>query len=182
MKLTVCLWLLFSGFVFAGNANTQKARVSLNRQQALLREVLEEIERQTDYLFISNTEISLERRVSVRVKNKPVREVLDRLFENTDLAYVVEGVNIIITKKHVPPETAAAQQQTGRRITGTVTDAAGEPVIGANVIEKGTTNGVVTDPDGNFSLTVADGNAVLQVSFVGYIPQEISMLSVVGGG
>ncbi|MDR1454689.1 MAG: TonB-dependent receptor [Tannerella sp.] len=179
LKLTVALWLLVSGFVFAGNVDLQNTKISLNKQQALLREVLDEIERQTDYLFVSNTEISLEHRVSVQVKNKSVREVLDRLFENTDLAYAVDGVNIIITKKVLPSGAITAPQQTGRQVAGTVTDAAGEPVIGANVLEKGSTNGVVTDVDGNFSLTVAD-NAVLQISYIGYITQEISVLA--GGG
>ncbi|MDR1601906.1 MAG: TonB-dependent receptor [Tannerella sp.] len=173
MKLTICFWLLFSGLVFAGNANSQNARVSLNIQQALLKDVLEEIERQTDYLFISNTEVNLERKVSVRVKNMPVREVLDRLFKNTDLSYEVEGVNVIITKRDALPETIVAPQQTGKRISGTVVDEKNEPVIGANVLEKGVaTNGTVTDVNGYFSLTVAD-NAVLQVSFIGYITQEI---------
>ncbi|MDR1675672.1 MAG: TonB-dependent receptor [Tannerella sp.] len=173
MKLTVCLWLLFSGFIFAEDLSSQNVRVSLNKHHALLKDVLEEIERQTDYLFISNSEINLERRVSVRVKNKPVREVLDRLFKDTDLTYAVEGVNIIITKKAVPPETVAMPQQTGRQITGRVTDAFGEPVVGANIVEKGATaNGTVTDVDGKFSLSVAD-NAVLQVSYIGYLTQEV---------
>jgi TonB-linked SusC/RagA family outer membrane protein len=68
-------------------------------------------------------------------------------------------------------------QQSKTRITGTVVDADGEPVIGANIVEKGTTNGIVTDVGGNFSLTVAK-NAVLQVSYIGYITQEISVSSV----
>ncbi|MDR1408322.1 MAG: TonB-dependent receptor, partial [Tannerella sp.] len=67
-------------------------------------------------------------------------------------------------------------QQTGRRITGTVTDAAGETFIGVNILEKGTTNGAVTDIDGKFTLTVAQ-NAVLQVSYIGYVTQEISVSS-----
>ncbi|MDR1102205.1 MAG: TonB-dependent receptor [Tannerella sp.] len=175
MKLTICFWLLFSGFVFAENLSSQNARVSLNKQQASLRDVLDEIEQQTDYLFISNTDISLERKVSVHVKNKPVREVLDRLFENSDLAYAMEGVNVIITRKAVSPETGAMQQPAGKRITGVVTDAAGEPIIGANIMEKGTTNGTVTDIDGKFTLGVAGNNAVLQISFIGYTAQEITV-------
>lgn len=60
------------------------------------------------------------------------------------------------------------------QLTGTVNDATGEPVIGASVLEKGTTNGVITDIDGKFNLTVAKGSEV-QVSFVGYITQTIKV-------
>jgi TonB-linked SusC/RagA family outer membrane protein len=76
------------------------------------------------------------------------------------------------SRKH---QSNALLQQQGRRITGTVVDETGEPVIGANVKEKGTTNGIVTDADGKFFLNVAD-NAVLQVSFIGYVTQEINKL------
>jgi TonB-linked SusC/RagA family outer membrane protein len=176
----IYFWLLFSGFVFAENFNSQNVRVSLNKQQALLGEVLDEIERQTDYLFVSNTDISLKRKVSIRVKNMPVRDVLNRLFNDTDLAYAVEGVNIIITKKEVLPGTVVGPQQAGKKITGTVKDIFGEPVIGANVVERNApANGTVTDVNGNFTLTVAE-NTVLQISYIGYITQEISVSSVSG--
>jgi hypothetical protein len=68
-----------------------------------------------------------------------------------------------------------------KRINGTVVDVNDEPIIGVNVVEKGTINGIVTDIDGNFSLSVKE-NATLQVSYIGYITQEINVLSVVGGG
>jgi hypothetical protein len=68
-----------------------------------------------------------------------------------------------------------------KRISGTVIDVNNEPVIGVNVVEKGTTNGIVTDMDGNFSLSVRE-SATLQVSYVGYITQEISVLTAWGGG
>jgi len=67
-----------------------------------------------------------------------------------------------------------------KTVTGTVVDQNSEPIIGANIIEKGTTNGSVTGFDGKFSLTVQD-NAILQISYVGYISQEISVLQWGGG-
>ncbi|MDR2627241.1 MAG: carboxypeptidase-like regulatory domain-containing protein, partial [Dysgonamonadaceae bacterium] len=174
MRLTIYILLLFSGFTFAGNVHSQNAKVSLDKQQAPLKEVLDEIERQTDYLFISNTDVSLERKVSIHIQNKPVQEALNQLLENTGLTYALEGVNILIKKKESPSETATARQQSKKRITGVVTDENGEPVIGANVIEKGTSNGVVTDADGKFTLNVAS-KALLQVSYIGYTPQEIAV-------
>ncbi|MDR1781362.1 MAG: carboxypeptidase-like regulatory domain-containing protein [Tannerella sp.] len=71
-------------------------------------------------------------------------------------------------------------QQSGKRITGLVTDIKGEPIIGANILEKGTANGTVTDIDGKFELTVS-GTATVQISYIGYISQEVN-LSTIGGG
>lgn len=69
-------------------------------------------------------------------------------------------------------DTVEAVQQT-KKITGVVSDAMG-PIIGANVLEKGTTNGVITDIDGNFALNVKPG-ATIVVSFIGYVSQEIKI-------
>ncbi|MDR1160741.1 MAG: TonB-dependent receptor [Tannerellaceae bacterium] len=169
MRLVICLLLLFTGFVFAENATSQNTRVNLNKSRAILKEVLEEIELQTDYLFISNLNVDLEQRVSVKAKNKPVQDALDELLKSTDLAYSIEGINIILYRKNIPE----AMQQAQKRITGTVKDARGESIIGANIIEKGTTNGIITDTDGHFQLEVSQ-DAVITVSYIGYNPQEIS--------
>lgn len=174
MRLTLFLLLTFIGFAFANNANSQNARVNLNKQNAVLKDVLEEIESQTDYLFVSNRDIDLEQNVSVRAKNKPVRDVLDNIFENTDLSYDMEGINIILSKKaHAGSELAYIAQQK-RTVSGIIVDNYGEPVIGANVVERGTTNGIITDTEGNFSLNI-DINAVLRVSYIGYITQEVAI-------
>jgi hypothetical protein len=104
------------------------------------------------------------------MEKKNVFDILDRIFKGSNIAYKVVDKDIILT---------VAPQQSGKRITGKVVDESGEPVIGASVTENGTTNGTVTDSDGNFTLTVAE-NATLQISYVGYKPFEISALS--GGG
>lgn len=173
MRLTTCFLFLFTWFAFAESANSQNARVSLNKHQAQLQDVLDEIEKQTDYLFISNRNIDLKQHVSVQAKNKPVREVLNTLFAKTDLSFTMEGVNIILTQNGKVNEMETAPQQ-ARSLTGTVTDQNGEPVIGANVVEKGTTNGTITDIEGKFMIDVAPG-ATLLVSYIGYTPSEIKV-------
>lgn len=173
MRLTTFLLLLFAGFAFAGNTHSQNARVNLSKQQTTLKEVLDEIEQQTDYLFLSNRDVDMEHKVSVRAKNKPVREVLDKLFENTNLTYSMEGVNIILSKRETASTLPSVSQQR-KTITGVVTDEKGEPIIGANVVEKGTTNGVITDIDGKFSLSVS-GNSILQVSYIGFIEHSVTV-------
>lgn len=173
MKLTLFLLLLFTGFAFADNVNSQNARVNLNKQHVALKDVLEEIEGQTDYLFVSNRDIDLERNVSIRVKNKPVRDVLNQLFKDTDLSYAMERVNIILSRKaNDKNEMVSAQQK--KTITGIIIDNYGDPVIGANVVEKGSINGITTDIEGYFSLSVDEG-AILKISNIGYVTQEVSV-------
>ena len=171
MRLTASFLLLCSCFVFAGNANSQNAKVSLNKNRVQLQEVLDEIESQTDYLFVSNRNIDLTREVSVRVKNKPVQGVLDEVLKNTGLTYTLEGVNIILSEKEVTFVNVVQQKKT---VTGTVTDQNGEPVIGANVVEKGIMNGTVTDVDGKFILSISP-EAILFVSYIGYKNQEVEV-------
>jgi TonB-linked SusC/RagA family outer membrane protein len=167
--------ILFACVTFAGNSGSQNVQVTLNNPRAVLREVLEEIEKQTDYLFISNRNINLEQIVSIHAESKPLEEVLDGLFDKTDLSYAIEGVNIIIIRKpSLVPSPSTLPQQQKKVITGTVIDASGEPVIGVNVLEKGSLNGVITDLNGRFSLNVSD-NAVLQISYIGYLRQEITI-------
>jgi hypothetical protein len=170
-------------YSFAGNMHPQETRVTLNKQNVTLSEILEAIEQQTDYLFIFNQEVNVDHKVSIEVKNESVWGVLDKLLADTGVRYALTGTHIVLSRKELPSFAsveADAYQQSGRRITGIVTDTGKEPIIGANIIEKGTTNGTVTDIEGNFTLTVSD-NAMLQISYIGYITQEISVLSAPGG-
>jgi hypothetical protein len=177
--LTLCIW-----YSFAEDTCSQNARVTLNRQNVLLSAVLDDIERQTDYLFIFNNEVNINRRVSIKAKSQPVSSVLEKLLAPADIEYALTGTHIVLSRKATSSSTpvkAGIQQQSGKRITGIVTDTEGEPIIGANVIEKGTANGTATDVDGNFTLNVPD-NAVLQVSYIGYITREIGVSAAFGGG
>lgn len=111
------------------------------------------------------------RTVTVDAENKAVSEILDEAFEGTGIHYVMEGHNIVLTRNN---EDTASVQQNKLAIKGIVTDTKGEPIIGANILEKGTTNGTITDIDGNFSLNVP-ADAILVVTYVGYQPQTISV-------
>ncbi|MDR2809412.1 MAG: TonB-dependent receptor [Tannerellaceae bacterium] len=174
MKLIFLILILFTTGLFAAESFSQATKITLTAQDSPFREILSHIEQQTDYLFVyDKSEIDLEKKVSISARNKPVAEVLHTILQHTDLVYAVEGNNIMLMKKP-QPSASPVVQQTGKTISGTVTDATGEPVIGANVIEKGTTNGTITDVDGRFSLTVRD-NAVLTVSYIGYTQREVSV-------
>ncbi|MDR1454971.1 MAG: TonB-dependent receptor [Tannerella sp.] len=160
-----------------------ETKITLNLPHATVKKALEGIRQQTEFSFwYRNEDIDLERPVSVVADRQDVRTVLNQILAAQDLSFAIDDRHIIIYRKSEQAQAQAqelstAEQQQGRRITGTVVDAGGEPVIGANIVEKGVAaNGTVTDVDGNFSLTVAD-NAVLQISFIGYVTQEVSLSS-----
>ena len=88
------------------------------------------------------------------------------------IAGALQGIPVIYSAN--PGGIVSVARQGTHHLTGTIVDGYGEPVIGANIVEKGTTNGTVTDIDGKFSLEVAP-NAVLTISFIGYIPKEITL-------
>ena len=157
---------------------TQNARVTINKLNVALKEVLNEIENQTDYLFIYSNEVNTKEKVSVRAKEKAVSEVLNSILKEKDMNYTMEGNHIILSVLEEIGETdnkivEIIQQQQKKTITGTIVDINGEPVIGANIIEVGTTNGTVTDVNGKFSLSV-ENDAVIRISYIGYLEQEIN--------
>ncbi|MDR1919215.1 MAG: TonB-dependent receptor [Tannerellaceae bacterium] len=164
--------------MYAVEGASQIKKVSIVTESSSFRDVLSNIEKQTDYLFIyAKSEIDLDKRVTVNAQDKLVTDVLNVILRNTDIEYAVEGNNIMLMKKsknHTSALRPIQQQQSGKNISGRVVDASNEPIIGANVVEKGTTNGSITDIDGNFSLNVREG-AVLVVSYIGYTQRELSV-------
>lgn len=161
---------LCASLAFAGTAYSQNAKVSLDQTQTKLEQVLDAIEEQTNYLFIFNNHIDLSKEVSIQVIDQPVQQVLDILLKGTGLSYKQEGVNILLFKPGEQGNNIAPQQL--KKISGTVTDPSGMPIIGANVIVQGTTNGTVTDLDGHFTIEAPAG-ARLLISYIGYLEQEI---------
>ena len=171
MRITTFLLLVCVFCSFAGNTHSQNARVSITKSNTNLEEILSEIESQTDYLFIYNNQVDINKKLSIKVKNKPVSDVLDNLLKNMGVSYAMEGTHIVLTKKTENP--VPVQQQT-KNVNGTVVDVNGDPVIGANVVVKGTTNGTITDIDGRFTID-ADAKSVLNVSYIGYLTKEVAV-------
>ncbi|MGB4576898.1 MAG: TonB-dependent receptor [Paludibacter sp.] len=146
-------------------------------KNATIEKVLQTIEEKSDYYFLYNNKlIDVDRKVSVRVKNAAISAVLEKLFKSENVEFEVKGSQIILSPKEMYSQittVAEAVQQQKKTITGTVVDAAGEPIIGANIVETGTTNGTVTDMDGKFSLNV-DNNATIHISYIGYLEHDIN--------
>ncbi|GAB0486145.1 SusC/RagA family TonB-linked outer membrane protein [Alistipes onderdonkii] len=129
--------------------------------------MLSAIEKQTTYLFVYDKNVDVARRVSIDVKDTPLNNVLNTLFQSSDIAYAVENTSIVLSQK-----APAAQPGQPVTVTGKVVDASGMPVIGAAVIIKGTTIGTSTGVDGDFSLQVPppSADAVLEINYLGYEP------------
>ena len=158
LALLVCL----SCVLFTAKAQT--ARITLNLQNVTLEQAMDKIKAQTRYLFINRDVEDLEsRKVSINVSNELITKVLDQLFTPFDIGYDIDGRSIFIYKQQ-----AAATRPVP--VSGRVTDAKGQPVIGASVIVRGTTLGVSTDAEGRFTLEVPAPAAsqTLEVSYLGY--------------
>src|SRR5690554_4404627 len=182
------LWIMRTTFILlftcvfcsmAEIGHTQNARVTINKRNSTLNEVLNEIEKQTDYLCIYNNEINIDEKVSVKAKREAVSRVLNTILKDKDIDYSMEGNHIILSVvkeselKEQEKTIEVELQQQKKQITGTVTDVDGIPIIGANIVEIGTVNGTVTDIDGGFSLHVAE-DATIRASYIGYLEKEIA--------
>ncbi|MDH6305177.1 TonB-linked SusC/RagA family outer membrane protein [Parabacteroides sp. PF5-5] len=152
------------------------AQINLSEKNKTIREIIHKIDKESDYNFFFNNAMSgLDKKVSIKLSNSSIENVLNRLLSGTGITYTVKEDNqVVLTDLKTADNLAQTASQTKRTITGTVTDEQGEPVIGANVVEKGTINGVITDMDGKFSLSVYP-SSILQVSYIGYIMQEVGI-------
>ena len=162
-------------------ALSQFVNLELVHSKTTVGTIIQSISQQTGYEFsydvsILNKEIS---DVAVNVKNERIENVLDQVFNGTGISYRIVNNRIFlkdnsyINDNQVFTKLGGVNQQS-KKITGTVVDATGMPVIGANVMVKGTTNGTITDMDGKFSLEV-DNNATLVISYIGFANQEIKV-------
>lgn len=142
----------------------QNVRVTIRENGAKMEQVISAIERQTRYLFGIDDEVNTDLPVTVHAENEPLKKVLDEMFRGTDIVYTVEGTNILLTRRPAAPQSRAVS------VSGRVTDASGQPIVGASVIVRGTTVGVSTDTEGRFALEVPSPAAsqTLEVSYLGY--------------
>ena len=171
MRNTLLALFVFAGTAFATESYSQTMKVTVVADNVSTGKVISEIEKQTDYLFVYNVnEVNLKRNVKVNAQNKSVAEVLNKVFEGTDIYYAMEGKNIMLMSKAKDGE--AVQQ--ANKVTGIVKDANGEPVIGANVMVKGQSIGTITDIDGRFVLD-APKDAVLQITYIGFTSQDVKI-------
>lgn len=174
MKLA--LLFIFGGILVAtANTYSQTTKLTLKAKNEAIKEVLRNIEKQSEFTFVYNVkEVDLNRKVNLSAENVVIKDVLDNIFKNQGIGYVVKDRHIALYALKEAEAIGNSVLQNNKKITGVIRDAQGEPIIGANVIVKGTTEGTITNIDGEFTLEVP-ANAILQVSYIGYIPQEIAV-------
>ncbi len=177
MKL-VTLFIIISTFsMAASNAFSQSKTLDLNIENGTIKEVLLEIKKQTNVSFLyNNKELNDSERVTLNVRDNSVDNVLSLLLKKQNLVYSVENNVILIYKPETGARVADKTLQANRRLVkGIIIDERGEPIVGATIMEKGTTNGVITDMNGVFTLQIPGNGALLQVTYIGYATQEVTV-------
>ncbi len=177
MKVVFILLWMGTLSLWATDVHSQNAIIHIRDYQNLtIERFIREVESQTNYLFVySKSEIDTGEQVTLPAREVSVKSALDKISVNAKLSYLYDNDYIVLTKRELSPESAFTVVMQGITITGTVTDATGEPMPGLNVIIKGTTTGVITNSDGSYSVSVADRDAILVFSFIGYAKQEIAV-------
>lgn len=159
----VILGLVFA-LLFSASAYAQQDRISLNLRNATLKQLFTEIERQTDWNFsYRDSEIEGKGAVNIVADRLVLSDVLNAELDRAGLQYTVVGNKIVVTPKQATSETVT--------VKGRVIDSDGEPIISASALVKGTKTGVITDIDGNFSITVRKGDTI-EFASLGYTSQE----------
>ncbi len=169
--MRISLFLLFVCLcqLMAADAGAQNAEIKISQNSMTIRQLVKEIEAQTEYLVVfRDQDVDVNRIVSFNKRSARVTDYLEEVSKNTNIGYRFENNYITLVYK------AKAIEQDKKRITGKIVDTNGEPIIGANIVEKGTTNGTITDIDGNFTLEVPE-KSILIVSYIGYAPREIAV-------
>ena len=169
--MRISLFLLFVCVfqLMAEEADAQNAEIKLSQNSMTIKQLVKEIEAQTDYLVVfRDQDVDVNKTVSFNTKTATVADYLEMITKNTGISYQFENNYITL----LSTSSKSVNQEKKKKISGQIVDTYGLAVIGANVVEKGTTNGTITDVDGNFSLEV-DENSTLVVSYIGYTPQEI---------
>ena len=174
MKLTTFMLLVTCLHLSAG-VYSQQTRLDISLENTTVREMLKLIEDQSNYFFLyTNEDVDVERKISVHVKGEKVETILDRIFDGTDVKYQISDRQIVLTKEN---RIGYFNFQQPKTVTGRVTDSGGEPLPGVTVLIKGTTQGTITDFDGNYTISNVPATGTLVFSFVGMKTQEIPVSS-----
>lgn len=179
MKLSLFFLLITMFSLQANTAYSQKTKISLNMKNVTVSQVIDEIEVKTEFKFIFNTKaLDLKRRVSINVEQFTVDRILEKLFNKTKTTFEIDNRKILLRQKQRNKIVSVNQSKIATpqdlEVSGSITDSNGQPLPGASILEKGTTNGTQTNFDGEFSINVASQDAILVVSYLGFITKEVS--------
>lgn len=182
MKITVFLLLVVISTVWADSSYSQNTQLSLKIENGNLKQLFDEIQKQSEFIFFyKDSQVDLSQNLNIKANKETVEHILDQVLANTNLVYKIFDRQIVILpeRQSVGPdgkvESLFNQQPQGKTISGKITDQSGVSLPGVSVVVKGTTNGTITDSNGNYSLSNIDENATLQFSFIGMKMQELKV-------
>lgn len=182
LKMRLLIIFLTLGIVQSNaSVHSQQNKLNVKFKGASLIDIFNEIEEISDFTFLySNEDVDNLKGINISIKNATIEEILNYCFEGTSLTYTVNDKLVIIRKspnKRPNQDKVSSEQneQQKHEIKGKVTDINGIPLPGVNVIEKGTTNGAITDLNGEYSISVISPDAILSFSFIGYLTEDIEV-------
>lgn len=171
MRLSFIL-LLVSALTVVGNSYSQSTKFSFQFSKATIKDVFQKIENTSEFIIVySDDMIDVSREVSVKVSDASVEKILDQILKETGNGYEIKDRQIVITDHRGLPVDGLMVQK--HELKGVVKTSTGDPLPGATIVEKGTTNGTITDLDGKYTISVSKQPAVIAISFVGYTTVEM---------
>ena len=169
MRLSAFFLFLFLSQAWASSSYSQQTKLTLKMGNASILDVLDAIENNSEFYFVFNQKlVDVERKVDVDVKNQTIDKVLNDMFAETDVHHTVKDKLIILTT-----EKTMEKANPQKAVKGKIIDKDGQPIPGATVVVKSTGNGTVTNVNGEFTISDVTQDAILTVSFVGFVSQDI---------
>ena len=160
--------MLMAGALLCLNLSIYSQSISLKMSNVSVKKAMTELQTKSGYSFVYIAgDVDTDRTVSINASQ--LKDAVAQILKGQNVSYEIQGKNIVIKKGSQQQVTSGKR----KKVTGTVKDANGEPIIGATVVEKGTTNGTVTDFDGNFVLEATEGTS-LEISYIGYKTQHLT--------
>lgn len=184
MKLSMLFMLVSLLTMQANTSYGQRTKISLNLESVSVSRLIDEIESKFEFRFVYKVEdVDLDRIISVNVKKEKIDQVLNTIFSGTKTTFDINDRRVYLIRNSIenksndglPPIPEMNEENLQMSVSGMVNDSAGNPLPGASIVEKGTSNGTTSDFDGNFAITVSDGNATLVVSYIGFETKEVAV-------
>ncbi len=174
MRLTMFLTIIATLSLNASVSYSQITKLNLSYQDTDIKSILNEIEEESEFFFMyNNKDVDVVRKVDLDVNSVSIENILDELFEGTETVYDIKDRQILLYPEKKNAENEVEQQQ--QSVTGKVTDTTGSSLPGVTVMVKGTTNGTITDFDGNYSISDVLSSDILQFSFIGMKSQDVTV-------
>lgn len=177
-KISIFFMFLGVGILSAASSYSQNTKFNLKISNKPIKDVFSEIEKSSEYIFFYNNEaVDVNKKVSVSVSDGTIDQVLHKILDNEAATYEISDRQVIIYKENKKREglETKAVQQTKFQVTGKIVDESGEALIGVSVVEKGTSNGAISDFNGNYSLMVNNKNGILTFTYIGFDVLERSI-------